>query len=184
MPEILPFMTTPARRRAFYARATHLYNQDQVMFVLLVAAFREGKRKRQALLLQSWFLQDNAPEAVKAAGYVGLINIEIKDIRAGDKAVTDAVAAVGLTLKAKQETHGFFGGLAKAVFGNTALSDTLFDPVENAVRTMLTGDTNFDLDKFKPDSIIQPNGVFAAQAVAARTPLTEAGFDTKSLGIY
>jgi hypothetical protein len=181
--DIRGFIDTPARRHSFYCYSTANFAQESAIFIILVNQFRHDRKKRQAVLINDWFILGQIPAALARGGFISQVNIDDDQAQRTRNAVTGSVAAIGRTFADKVQRHGFFGAIG-AKLGDTRLPQGLFDVPWAQVMQLLCDSQRYEPNLFNANSVYQPRGEFAQQMQVLRRHLTEAGFSPDNLGLY
>ena len=159
---------------------------------MCIEQFSRERKKRQALLICKWFIDDDPPEGLDSLiTTINMISSDMTKSKADSTQIKNQISSIGKTFKSKITKHGgglsgFIGALKQKSTTSTKLTGDFFvDMQENCAMNILAavrqenGNSN--------DNIYEtaaPKAVFIDRLIKLKRELKTNGFDPDGMGIY
>ncbi len=179
--------TTSKRRHNLFCWSTKASNQNEVIAWLMLRSFRESGERRQAELIEEWYINKSIPKELEANWFVDELNLGKGSTLLGS---LPSASSLPQTSNSSSSRRGMKTGIFTSLRRKSASINadfSMYDELERVVAQNIAGHpaTDYrtkalcDLDKWT-----QPNPMFARQTHYLKLILAAHTFDPDRMGIY
>ena len=174
---------TRKRRHNLFCSATVVYAQNEPIAWLMLRSFRESGERRQAELIEQWFINDQIPKELESKSFITEINLKKRE-----SIMASIPLASSLPQTPPSSSKGGFASLFTPLRRKSSTINAgseMYDNLEEAIAfNIIDGMPDYPNSFLNPDQMLQPNPVFARQTQYLKLLLAAYTFDPDRMGIY
>ncbi len=179
--------STPEGKRAVYVCCLRQYASENFVAFMCIEQFSRERKKRQALMICQWFIDEDFPEEVSSLmTAINMSGDEKKEAAREYSKIKKKIDAIGKTMKDKVKKHGggiggFIGALKQKATTSTKIDGKFFDTMQDQAAWNIRAAV---VQEGGLDESAAPDARWINHIIALKRELKIAGFDPDAMGIY